>query len=224
MMAPLETQAGHVGNGPRTGKTMGEEMSVQRMSRRQALRSVVAGLLVGGPLVLTSKLAPAAEGTPAAPATDDISGYTLGSGDKIRVTVFGHEDLSGEFEVDGSGNVSLPLIRNVKAEGLTVRQLEQTIAGRLSPDYLLNPSVSVEVLNYRPFYIYGEVTKPGSYPFVNGMTVVNAVAMAGGFTYRARTSSVRIVRANDPQRKQISADKDTPVMPGDVIEVPERYF
>ena len=140
------------------------------------------------------------------------------------MTVFGHEDLSGEFEVDGSGNVSLPLIRNIKAEGLTVRQLEQTIAERLSPDYLLNPSVSVEVLNYRPFYIYGEVTKPGSYPFVSGMTVVNAVAMAGGFTYRARTGSVRIVRGNDPQRKQVTADKDTPVLPGDVIEVPERYF
>lgn len=208
-------------NGPKSGKMMGEQMSLQRMSRREALRSVVAGLLVGGPLVLVSNRAAAAGG---GPASDDISAYTLGSGDKVRVTVFGHEDLSGEFEVDGSGNVSLPLIRNIKAEGLTVRQLEQTIAERLSPDYLLNPSVSVEVLNYRPFYIYGEVTKPGSYPFVSGMTVVNAVAMAGGFTYRARTSSVRIVRANDPQRKQITADKDTPVMPGDVIEVPERYF
>lgn len=197
---------------------MGEEMSVQRMSRREALRSGVAGLLVGLPLVIAAKVAPAAQ------APDDIAAYTLGSGDKIRVTVFGHEDLSGEFEVDGSGNVSLPLIRNVKAEGLTVRQLEQTIAERLSPDYLLNPSVSVEVLNYRPFYIYGEVTKPGSYPFVNGMTVVNAVAMAGGFTYRARTGSVRITRGNEPNRKQLTADKDTPVLPGDVIEVPERYF
>lgn len=205
-------------NGPRMGKTMGEEMSVERMSRREALRNGIAGLLVGVPLVLAVKVAPAA------PAPDDIAAYTLGSGDKVRVTVFGHEDLSGEFEVDGSGNVSLPLIRNIKAEGLTVRQLEQTIAERLSPDYLLNPSVSVEVLNYRPFYIYGEVTKPGSYPFVNGMTVVNAVAMAGGFTYRARTGSVRITRGNDPQRKQITADKDTPVLPGDVIEVPERYF
>lgn len=205
-------------NGPMMGKTMGEEMSVQRMSRREALRSGVAGLLVGLPLVIAAKAAPAAQ------APDDIAAYTLGSGDKVRVTVFGHEDLSGEFEVDGSGNVSLPLIRNVKAEGLTVRQLEQTIAERLSPDYLLNPSVSVEVLNYRPFYIYGEVTKPGSYPFVNGMTVVNAVAMAGGFTYRARTGSVRITRGNEPNRKQLTADKDTPVLPGDVIEVPERYF
>lgn len=199
---------------------MGDEMSVERMSRREALKSGVAGLLIAVPLAWASSMPAMA----AAPAPEELTAYKLGSGDKIRVTVFGHEDLSGEFEVDGSGNVSLPLIRNIKAEGLTVRQVEQAITERLSPDYLINPSVSVEVLNYRPFYIYGEVTKPGSYPFVSGMTVVNAVAMAGGFTYRARTGSVRIVRANDPQRKPIVADKDTPVLPGDVIEVPERYF
>ena len=197
-------------------------MSVQRMSRREALKGGAVGLLVALPLAWASSGAAKAASPAAAP--DSISAYTLGSGDKVRVTVFGHEDLSGEFEVDGSGNISLPLIRNVKAEGLTVRQLEQSITERLSPDYLINPSVSVEVLNYRPFYSYGEVTKPGSYPFVNGMTVVNAVAMAGGFTYRARTGSVRIVRAGDPQRKPVDADKDTPVLPGDIIEVPERYF
>lgn len=193
-------------------------MSVQRMSRRDALRAFVAGALAA-PLAF----GPAA-GESLAAAPNDIAAYTLGSGDKIRVTVFGHEDLSGEFEVDGSGTVSLPLIRNVKAEGLTVRELEQTIAERLSPDFLRNPSVSVEVLNYRPFYIYGEVNKPGSYPYVSGMTVVNAVAMAGGFTYRARTGRVRIIRANDASRTPKDADRDTAVLPGDVIEVPERYF
>ena len=194
-------------------------MSVQRISRRDILKSSVAALLIGVPLVYASSVS---VGSAAEPET--ITGYKLGSGDKIRVTVFGHEDLSGEFDVDGSGNVSLPLIRNVKAEGMTVGQLEQSIAERLSPDYLINPRVSVEVLNYRPFYIYGEVTKPGSYPFVNGMTVVTAVAMAGGFTYRARTSKVRIIHADDPSRTAKDADKDSPVLPGDVIEVPERYF
>lgn len=218
--------AGQTVNRPKKGKTMGDEMSVQRISRREALGIGAAGLFAALPLAWASSgRALAQTPAPAAPsAADSITAYTLGSGDKIRVTVFGHEDLSGEFEVDGSGNVSLPLIRNIKAEGLNVRQLEQAITERLSPDYLINPSVSVEVLNYRPFYIYGEVTKPGSYPFVNGMTVVTAVAMAGGFTYRARTSSVRIVRANDPARKAVVADKDTAVLPGDVIEVPERYF
>ncbi|MBK8175537.1 MAG: polysaccharide export protein [Rhodospirillales bacterium] len=189
------------------------------MSRRDALKSGVAGILIGVPLALGAAISRSV----AAP-TEDISGYKLDSGDKIKVTVFGHEDLSGEFEVDGTGNVSLPLIRDVKAAGLTARQLEKTIAERLSPDYLLNPSVSVEVLNYRPFYIYGEVTKPGSYPFVNGMTVITAVAMAGGFTYRARTSRVHIIRADDESRTPVDADRDTAVLPGDVIEVPERYF
>lgn len=209
---------------------MGEQMNMQRMSRREALRSGGVGLLIGVPLVLAgcSASTPSAtsdmtESAPS-PESKDISGYKLGPGDRIRLTVFGHEDLSGEFEVDGSGNVSLPLIRDIKAQGLTVRELEQEVASRLSPDYLKNPSVSVEVLNYRPFYIYGEVNKPGSYPFVNGMTVVNAVALAGGFTYRARTGRVRIIRANDPTRTPIDADKDTAVLPGDVIEVPERYF
>ena len=156
--------------------------------------------------------------------SQDNSGYKLGTGDKVRVTVFGHEDLSGEFEVDGSGNVSLPLIRNVKAKGLSVSELEQSIIDRLKPDYLKNPSVSVDVLNYRPFYIYGEVNQPGSYAYVNGMTVVNAVAMAGGFTYRAKKSRVQIIRGNDPSKSPQDAGRDTKVLPGDVIEVPERFF
>ncbi len=156
--------------------------------------------------------------------SQDTSDYKLGSGDKVRVTVFGHEDLSGEFEVDGSGNVSLPLIRNVAAQGLSVSELEQIIIDRLKPDYLKDPSVSVDVLNYRPFYIYGEVNQPGSYAYVNGMTVVNAVAMAGGFTYRAKKSSVQIIRGNDSSKSPEDAGRDTIVLPGDVIEVPERFF
>lgn len=150
--------------------------------------------------------------------------YRLGSGDKVKVVVFGHEDLSGQAEVDGTGTVSLPLIRNIPALGLTARELEEEIANRLKPEYLLNPKVSVEVLTYRPFYIYGEVNKPGSYPYVNGMTVINAVALAGGYTYRARQSKVHITRANDPNKRSTDASPDTPVFPGDVIEVPERYF
>jgi protein involved in polysaccharide export with SLBB domain len=199
----------------------GNQMSVQRISRRDALKASVVAMLVGAPLV---SCADASNAPAPAPAGKSISAYTLGPGDKLRITVFGHEDLSGEFDVDGAGEISLPLIRNVKAQGLTPAQLEQVIAERLSPEYLVNPSVSVEVLNYRPFYIYGEVTKPGSYPYVNGMTVVNAVALAGGFTYRARTGRVRIIHANDPSRTPVDAEKDTPVLPGDVIEVPERYF
>jgi polysaccharide export outer membrane protein len=94
----------------------------------------------------------------------------------------------------------------------------------LKPDYLKDPSVSVDVLNYRPFYIFGEVNNPGSYAYVNGMTVVNAIAMAGGFTYRAKKSRVEITRANDPSKTPKEGNPDTPVLPGDVIEVPERFF
>ncbi len=150
--------------------------------------------------------------------------YTLGAGDRVRVTVFGQEDLSGEFEVDGNGRVSLPLVREVQAAGLTLQELEARITDKLKPDYLKNPRVSVEVLNYRPFYIIGEVKKPGSYSFVSGMSVVNAIALAGGYTYRASENKVLITRATDPERKQEPANHATPVLPGDVIEVPERYF
>ncbi len=150
--------------------------------------------------------------------------YRVGSGDNLRITVFGQEDLSGEFLVDGSGFLSMPLIGEVKAGGLTVREVEQAIVKKLKPDYLKNPSVSIGVLNYRPFYIIGEVKKPGSYPYVSGMTVVNAIALAGGYTYRARENKVLITRARNPERKKQRANHDTAVLPGDVIEVPERFF
>jgi protein involved in polysaccharide export with SLBB domain len=152
------------------------------------------------------------------------TGYRLASGDRIKVTVYGHEDLSGEFDLDSEGNISLPLIQEVSVSGLTVDQLELAITNKLQPDYLKHPKVSVEVLNYRPFYILGEVKTPGSYPFVNGMTVLNAVALAGGYTYRARTKAVLITRPEGGEQKQIRAGSDTPVLPGDVIEVPERFF
>lgn len=152
------------------------------------------------------------------------SEYRLGSGDEVRVTVFGQNDLSGEFTVDGTGNVSLPLVGNVAAGGKTLREFERNIIRALKPDYLKNPRVSAEVLNYRPFYIIGEVKKPGSYPYVSGMSVVNAVALAGGYTYRARENRLLIIRATDKERAKQPANHDTAVLPGDVIEVPERFF
>jgi polysaccharide export outer membrane protein len=150
--------------------------------------------------------------------------YRLGAGDKVKVTVFGHRDLSGEFLVGGNGTVALPLIGKVAADGLTVTEFEGSVVGALKPDYLKNPRVSVEVLNYRPFYIIGEVKKPGSYAYVSGMTVVNAIALAGGYTYRARENRIYVTRATDPESLKRPADHDTLILPGDVIEVPERYF
>ncbi len=156
-----------------------------------------------------------------APQTD--TGYRLGTGDKIRVIVYGEEDLSGEFQVDGSGTVRLPLIGQVNAAGRTVRDFEGDVAAKLADGYLRSPRVSVEVTNYRPFFILGEVNKPGEYPYVNGMNVVTAVALAGGYTYRADESDVYVRRNGQPE-KEVPADERTQILPGDIVRVTERFF
>jgi protein involved in polysaccharide export with SLBB domain len=150
--------------------------------------------------------------------------YRLAPGDRVKVVVFGHEDLSGEFDVDNGGSLSLPLIKSIAAAGFTVQEIEEAITVKLKPDYLKNPRVSVLVLEYRPIYILGEVKNPGSYPYSSNMAVVTAVALAGGYTYRAKEKSITIVRAKDPSHEKIPANSNTPVLPGDVIEVPERFF
>ncbi|MGB0632565.1 MAG: polysaccharide biosynthesis/export family protein [Alphaproteobacteria bacterium] len=155
---------------------------------------------------------------------ESISEYSLGTGDKVRVIVFDQADLSGEFTIDGKGNIALPLIGNILAGGKTLGQLEQDIVRALKPDYLKDPRVSVDMLEYRPFYIIGEVRNPRSYPYVSGMSVVNAVALAGGYTHRARENRVHVMRASDPKRVKRPADHNTQVFPGDIIEVPERMF
>ncbi len=178
--------------------------------------------LMGALLMAVALLLPAT--SPAYAQSSDQNLYRLGSGDKVLVTVFRHEDLSGEFEVDGVGNVSLPLIGTLRAGGLSINELERAIIAGLRPDYLVNPQVSVAVTNYRPFYILGEVNAPGSYAFVNGMTVLNAVALAGGYTYRAREGRVNIERHAPGREAKFVGDAGTFVLPGDVIEVSERFF
>lgn len=153
-----------------------------------------------------------------------VAVYRLGSGDEIRLTVFGEDSMTGNYKVDGTGMISLPLIGNVMAGGLSVAELQQSIAAYLSQGFLLNPRVSVQVMNYRPFFILGEVNRPNQYPYVEGMKVINAVAMAGGFTYRANENSMTIVHGNDPQRTKQPADPNTYVLPGDSIEIQERFF
>ena len=150
--------------------------------------------------------------------------YLLGPGDQLRVIVFGQEDLSGDFEIDGAGLVSLPLIGKIRVGGRTLAEAESAIIEELKPDYLKDPHVSLQVLNYRPFYIIGEVQAPGSYPYVNGMTVLEAVAIAGGFTYRAKESRMKIIRATDSTRQKNTVSPGSVVFPGDVIEIPERFF
>ena len=154
----------------------------------------------------------------------DINSYRLGPGDALRVTVFRHEDLSGEFTLDGDGYFAMPLVGEVLGGGRSARELENEIETALrSGGYLVEPQVSIQVLNYRPFYIIGEVNNPGSFEYVNGMTVINAVALAGGFTYRADQDDVVISRGGS-SGPEIQAAPDTEVLPGDIIEVQERFF
>lgn len=170
--------------------------------------------------------APSAGAREAAPLTQsqDASAYLLGSADKLRINVFGHPDLSGEFEVDGTGAISLPLIGQIKAEGLSSSSLEKTISTSLAEGYILNPRVSVEVINYRPFYILGEVGVPGEYPYTNGLTVQNAVAAAGGYTYRADKKVVFIKSIEAEGEVKYDLTPSTVVKPGDTIRIKERVF
>ena len=156
--------------------------------------------------------------------TQTMSAYTLGSSDRLRVTVFGHPDLSGEFEVDGTGSISLPLVGQQEAEGLATSELEQSIATTLANGYILNPRVSVEVINYRPFYILGEVGQPGEYPYTNGLTVQNAVAAAGGFSYRANKRIVYIKSMDSDREIAYDLTPATVVKPGDTLRIGERIF
>ena len=150
--------------------------------------------------------------------------YTLGSGDLLKITIFNQEDISGEYQVNGKGEVSLPLMGSIKVKGLTLTQVEERLKKQLQPDYLLNPRINLQVMNFRPFYILGEVADPKSYPYVDGMTYLNAVAIAGGYTYRAKKGFVFVIRGNDSERHEIKLGTDQKVLPGDTIRVDERFF
>jgi polysaccharide export outer membrane protein len=172
-------------------------------------------------------LGAAAAGAYAQPAPDaasEIPEYHLGSGDKVRVTTFGEAALTGEFQVGGTGKVSMPLVGEIDAAGLTAREFQDRVETALKNGYLRDPHVSVEVMNYRPFYILGEVKNPGTYPYTNGLTVKNAVATAGGFTYRANEKKVYIKRANAEKEQSFPLTDLTAVAPGDTIRIVERLF
>ncbi len=164
------------------------------------------------------------QGTPGAASGKDPD-YKLGANDRLRITVFGQPTLTGEYTLDGNGVLAFPLIGNVPASGVTTSQLQQTIATKLSPDYLVNPNVSAEVISRRPFYVIGEVQKPGNYTFVTSLTAINAVAMAGGFTRRARKNDFYVRRTSaDGQTVRVEAHSGTLLQPGDTLEVRERIF
>ena len=159
-----------------------------------------------------------------APTSLPMTNYVLGVGDRVRVIVYGEEDLSGDYEINSTGMLAFPLIGETRAAEQTVQQFEAALRTKLKSGYLNDPRVSVQVITYRPFFILGEVSKPGGYPYVNGMTVLNAAALAGGYTYRADEGGVTIVHAADSAKKEQRAREDAVVMPGDIVRVPERLF
>ena len=199
-----------------------------------SLRTSVLVLLALAGLVLSgcsstsdiiSEPAPANYGGPSAsPNLNSAGGYTLSPGDKISVNVFGENNLSGEFIVSDDGNIDFPLIGAVQAQGQTVDQLQQQMVFRYSQGYLKDPKIAVSVLNYRPFFITGEVGKGGEYPYKAGITVQDAVAMAGGYSYRANTGKVFIRRAGADKEVEVPLDQRVQIQPGDIVRVPERFF
>ncbi|MBS0522066.1 MAG: polysaccharide export protein [Proteobacteria bacterium] len=181
---------------------------MKMLSRSMFLRAGTALILAGG----NESRSALAQGN-----------YRLGTGDKLKVTVFGEEDASGEYEIDASGAISARLIGRVQIKGMTVAEVEQLLIDQYKGrGFFRNPRISIELTNLRPFFILGEVEKRGSYPYVNGLTVAQAVAIAGGYTYRASRTRITIQRVG--ASKEEPAGEDTEVRPGDIVRVPERFF
>lgn len=160
-------------------------------------------------------------GTPGAFAQGET---ILAASDRVKVTVFGEPDLSGEFEVDVTGFISMPLIGKVAAANGGPQRLEGAIEGKLLDGYLKDPRVSVEVLSLRSIFVLGEVGIPGSYPYTTGLTALKAVALAGGFSYRAKKNGLRVTRASEPGKGEQSISGNEAISPGDIVVVPERFF
>ena len=194
------------------------------LSLRPRAPAPVAGPpAVGGPYVAAPAAYASAPPPPPVPAIADRP-YTLDAGDRLRVVVFGQDGITNTYVVDAGGKVNLPLIGAVSARGLTNQQLAAAITSRLKQGYVREPHVSVEVETYRPFFILGEVTTPGQYPYVANLTAEMAVAIAGGFAPRAYKKTVQLTRRAGGQQIHTDVPLDYPVRPGDTILVKERWF
>jgi polysaccharide export outer membrane protein len=149
---------------------------------------------------------------------------SLQRGDKIRVTVYGEDKIGGDYEIDPGGFVTLPLAGPVQAAGLTKAAFQKALTKKLRSEYLKDPQVSVDVVSFRPIYVMGEVERPGEFPFRSGLNIVSATALAGGVSYRGNRTTVLIQHADEAAPKEYPLASTVPVFPGDIIQVPERYF
>ena len=161
---------------------------------------------------------------PISAVTTESGDYVLDAGDRIRLSLYGDDSFKGEFAVSDNGTISLPLIGMQPARGMTVNAFRAAVEAKLADGYYRDPRLSAEVVNYRPFYILGEVNKPGQYPYVTGMTLGQAVAIANGYTLAARKGTVAIRRAKSQEEVKISANPALPIGPGDTVRVLERLF
>jgi len=203
---------------PTTPPSDSSEANPSRRSVLAALAATAAVLVLAACDTMDPALQPVTDAGPPAPEV------TLASGDKLKVTVFGEDSLTGEYTVDVNGNLSMPLAGTVQAAGLTKVELERRLAAKLSGGYLKNPRVTVEVTTFRPFYILGEVEKPGEYPYRPRLNIMSAIAVAGGNTYRASRSKVYIQRNGAGSFQEVPFGPGIQVYPGDIVKVPERYF
>jgi len=157
-------------------------------------------------------------------ADDEAAAYRLGVGDEVHIAVFGEDNLSGDYRIAPDGNISLPLAGNVKAAGLTIAGLQVSVADTLKKGFVLEPRVTITANNLRPYYILGEVNKPGKYSYAPDLTVLDAVATAEGFTYRADMSYVFVRHAHEVSEKEYPLTSTAIVQPGDTIRIAQRYF
>jgi polysaccharide export outer membrane protein len=194
-----------------------------RPSQRELARSELDVRMYGAPQPASYTVRRATQVIPVI-ATTPEGPYTLDSGDKLRIVVFGQDSISNNYTVDAQGAVTLPLIGAVSARGLTTVQLGNTVAARLKQGFIREPNVAVEIETYRPFFVLGEVTFPGQYPYVPNMTAENAVAIAGGFTPRAYRYNITITRKVQGVPIKSKLPLRYPLRPGDIVEISERWF
>ena len=158
------------------------------------------------------------------PASDSYTTYELAPGDRIKIDIFNHVDLSGEFTLDADGRFSMPLIGTIDASDLNPLELEDLLVSKLKPDYLVNPRIFIQVMSSRLYYLIGEVSARGAFPYKAGMTYLTAIANAGGYSYRAKQDVVYVIRGDDPEQNEIKLSVDEKVQPWDIIRIAERLF
>ncbi len=196
-----------------------------RLKLKGIIQLIFCALSLGLATACQTATTPVATGPADVVTTQPADGeYRLGPADQLRVTVFGHDDLSNQYTVASNGTISFPLIGDVDAAGLTVTEFQRVTEQRLSEGYLKSPRVTAEIMTFRPFYILGEVSRAGEYPYTNRLTVLNAIATAGGFSHRANRKIIAIKGFNDTEERRVELTPTTYVQPGDTIRVLERFF